>query len=675
MIDQAGAPPMTEAQRLVLLSETYLFNVLPFEQQSALASTAALRHICANDLIMRQGEVADAVLVVVSGRGEESVWEGGRSIPVALVARGEVIGEEALRRDDRSYGSTVRALEPMAVLAIPLETVLPEAGSAELGAALARDAETVDRVTFVKRATPFAALSPAAARQLAANLSSRRIEPGEYLVCEGELGDACYLVRKGRFAVEAGAGQALPLAAKPIAVLERGELVGEVSLLACEPHRASVVALEPGEVLVLRRSDLMKALAASRELAGTLTMRARLRVRPDRIGGIERHVLTRADGETITILKDPVRGAYFRLSELGAFVWDQLDGTRTIRSLVIEQMAQAHRFAPAAIAEIVAGLMVAGFVRTRTDMTSLGLALPAAAGRPLQGLRRLLVRTIAERDPVRADRVAGHLYRWLAPLTGRSALLYLAGTCLAGIALIGAGVIEAWDSGGRVPSWALAAIFFVLSLLCHEIGHALAMKALGRTVNGYGIGWYWLVPFAYVDTTDAWLAPPLARAGIALAGPFANLVLASLAAIIATSFGGGFFRDSAWLLAAVNILLCLAALSPAGDNDGAQALEQWLGSQSRTGAAPFRFILSNLAGLMAGRPISSATAGGAFAFVLHTALVAGTGFVAYHLIFESEVAGIVGERPAEAVGVVLAGLAASVIAAGSTVASSRGRPT
>jgi len=101
----------------------------------------------------------------------------------------------------------------------------------------------------------------------------------------------------------------------------------------------------------------MKALAASRDLSDALTMRARLRVRPVRADGVERHELARPDGETITILKDPVRGAYFRLSELGGFVWDRLDGTRTIRTLVIEEMTQAHRFAPAAISELVAGLM------------------------------------------------------------------------------------------------------------------------------------------------------------------------------------------------------------------------------------------------------------------------------------------------------------------------------
>jgi CRP-like cAMP-binding protein/Zn-dependent protease len=649
---------MTEAQRLALLSQTYLFGVLPEAARMALASAATLRCTSPGEFVLRQEETAEAVFVVVSGRGEESVREGDQAIPVALVSRGEVIGEEALRRPDRSYGSSVRALDGMEMLAIPLAAVQGEAGADALQAALARDAETLDRVTFVKRATPFAILPPMAARRLAADLSLRNIEAGEHLVREGEVGEACYLIRKGRFAIRSGAGQTLRQDAKPIVVLEPGELIGEVALLAGEPHRASVVALEPGEVLVLRRSALIKALAASHDLSAALTVRARLRVRPTRADGIERHELTRADGETTTILKDAGRGAYFRLSELGAFVWDRLDGTRTVRTLVIEWMTRAHRFAPAAIAEVVAGLIGAGFARTNTDAVSLGLSSPSRTARGwAQGLHRFLVHTIAERD------------RWLAPVTTRTAVFNLAGVCLAGLALIGAGLIDGWDGGDRLPSWTLATLFFAISLVCHEIGHALAMKSLGRTVNGYWIGWHWLIPFAYVDTTDAWLAPPVARAAIALAGPFANLVLASLAAMIAIAVNGELIPESAWLFTAVNVLLCVAALSPAGENDGAQALEEWLGPRTMPHTQPFRSALTTLGGMMTGRTIPLADIGAALALVLHTGAFAGTVFVGYHLTFQDAVAGIAGEQLALTAGIADGMAAAFVMAEGATAAS------
>jgi len=307
-------------------------------------------------------------------------------------------------------------------------------------------------------------------------------------------------------------------------------------------------------------------------------------------------------------------------------------------------------------------------------MASLGLSQPPdTAGAWAQGLRRLLVRTFAERDPVRADRVAERFCRWLAPLATRPAVVALAGISLAGLTLIIAAIIEVWGGRGSMPSWPLAVVFFAVGLLCHEVGHALAMKSFGRSVNGYGIGWHWFVPFAYVDTTDAWLGPPRARAAIALAGPFTNLVLASLAAFVGTAADGALVRDAAWVFAGANILLCLAALSPAGENDGAQALEEWLGPRSRRETSPFGSALATFGDLLAARTTRVAETGLAVALTLHAAVVAGTSFFVYRLLFERAVVQEVGEAISAPLGIVLAIAAAFLTVEGVTAASLRGR--
>lgn len=51
-----------------------------------------------------------------------------------------------------------------------------------------------------------------------------------------------------------------------------------------------------------------------------------------------------------------------------------------------------------------------------------------------------------------------------------------------------------------------------------------------------GIGWYWFGPVAYVDTSDMWLEGRWPRIAVSIAGPYANLVLGGLAALVADGY-------------------------------------------------------------------------------------------------------------------------------------------
>ena len=79
----------------------------------------------------------------------------------------------------------------------------------------------------------------------------KRFRRGETVVHEGEPGESLHLVRSGRLAVRVSTPDG---ATATLTVMSAGDSFGELALLGDHVRTATVVALEPGETLVLTRS-------------------------------------------------------------------------------------------------------------------------------------------------------------------------------------------------------------------------------------------------------------------------------------------------------------------------------------------------------------------------------------------------------------------------------------
>jgi putative peptide zinc metalloprotease protein len=253
----------------------------------------------------------------------------------------------------------------------------------------------------------------------------------------------------------------------------------------------------------------------------------------------------REAGETFTVLRSP-RGLYLRLTPPQRELWHAMDGTRTVAQLATHAFQRYGQLLP--VGELVAALRQAGFL----------------ADAPV-GVYRSLARTIGERTPEGWGRrvlrvLAGHQLP-IHGLDGFYAALYRAGgwllftrafAVLAAIVIV-AGLVSfvriLLDTSltttvislngsvaqGLVALW--CAVF--VSLVLHESAHALAVRHYGRTVLGGGLMLYYGLPAAYVDTSDIWRSRRRARVVVSAAGPAADLLVGSVAALAAT-----------WLLAA-----------------------------------------------------------------------------------------------------------------------------
>ncbi len=101
------------------------------------------------------------------------------------------------------------------------------------------------------------------------------IRPGEFLMREGEPGDACYVVLDGEFEVTKRSGQQEVV----IATRGAGEVLGEMSLLDHSPRFASVRALQETHVVMVTHDAFHQLLANSPTAATTMlhTVTSRLR--------------------------------------------------------------------------------------------------------------------------------------------------------------------------------------------------------------------------------------------------------------------------------------------------------------------------------------------------------------------------------------------------------------
>ena len=135
------------------------------------------------------------------------------------------------------------------------------------------------------------------------------------------------------------------------------------------------------------------------------------------------------------------------------------------------------------------------------------------------------------------------------------------------VLVIAAVIVAGGSSGVQALNVLLALGVLAVTLLIHELAHALAAKRLGLKVIDITI---W--PLGGMARMEGLSGHPTHEALVAAAGPVANLVLAAVCAFIP--------GDVAHLTAMINLILGLGNLVPAFPLDGGRLLRAWLARRS-----------------------------------------------------------------------------------------------
>ena len=119
-----------------------------------------------------------------------------------------------------------------------------------------------DDVALLERVPTLRLLGTTALRMLAIGSEQRHFARGDVLFTLGEDADAGFVVQRGAFRIEDGAGAEM--------VAGPGALIGELALIAAMPRPSTAIALEPSSVIRVARSLFQRVLesdpAAARRL-------------------------------------------------------------------------------------------------------------------------------------------------------------------------------------------------------------------------------------------------------------------------------------------------------------------------------------------------------------------------------------------------------------------------
>lgn len=232
------------------LKELALFASLSAEDWQGVLQESAKKTTETGQVLVAEGDVADAMYVILSG-AVEVYLDRDEPVTLAELGRGRVVGEQALRPGSTGRRTaSVRVREAGAVLEIPQTTFQTRILNYESNLRVLEQAaaeQLYDRT--VKSLASLRGLHPGPDM---AQLSRRRYQPGEVVIQYGAPGDAAYFVLSG-----------FALATRPSPdgsneVLSRigpGQCFGELALIESKPRSATVTADGPLEALRVE-SDL-----------------------------------------------------------------------------------------------------------------------------------------------------------------------------------------------------------------------------------------------------------------------------------------------------------------------------------------------------------------------------------------------------------------------------------
>jgi len=582
--------------RIKIIKEVPFFSSFSSEALYELAELMEDRVYYPNEVVVSQGEVVNSIYIVFQGRAEvivEMIIDKQKFLcPVCTLDKNDSIGlsKEGFFSTTGIRAATVTALTELHTLYIELVPFYEFLKKYPLSDDKAQQiSENLLYMNFIKHLEPFASLSAEAIQTLIKKIHKKTYIAGDIIFHQGDLGDVCYLIASGQIEIILCNVEGKE---RILATLNSSELFGEQAILTDAPRSATARALTDCILLSISRDELNQLFLDKEQVRKEIVGLMMERQRPIRNPHISIYKHHNADGELIITLKDTLHPNYYRLSVEGLFIWEKLDGEHSIQEITLDFFKEFKRFSPQSIYDLVIRLAHDGFVNiAKLKQTKDQQNLPYWV-KISSSIRKIMEYRVPLTDPDKLltqwyNNGVCYFFTWPAQIL--CFLLVLLG--VAGFIKLGSSVPSLL--GNIAHPVLLFFYFFVIDMFIvplHELGHAFATKYFGKEVNQFGIGWFWIGPIAYTDTSDMWLSGKWPRVVVNFAGLYVNAILAGISILIAYFSGNPHVTIFFWLYALVSYYNMLANLNPTQELDGYYILMDVLDKPNLREAAIFWLI-------------------------------------------------------------------------------------
>lgn len=260
--------------------------------------------------------------------------------------------------------------------------------------------------------------------------------------------------------------------------------------------------------------------------------------RPKIAGDLEIKRFERRSGEPYYMIANPRDLVHYSLDENDYQLLQLMDGTRTVKEIVVERLQGGGDIELGGVADLVFTLLSENFLEERwvdvDAMLKRELDPKSRRARMQKFAKTLSVEWKGAQAPVKW--LHDHGLRWALTKPFLLLTMFLS---LAGVVIFGLNV----NSGRFTLTGSSLAIGFLVLLLIdyfmvvvHETGHALVLVHNGRRLKGAGFSIYFGVPSFYVDSSDGLMMEPNKRVVQAFAGPYGQSLGAGVASILAWAF-------------------------------------------------------------------------------------------------------------------------------------------
>lgn len=560
------------SERGALIHAFPFFSALSIEQTKALVLLMQELRYAKGEVVVTQDALVDSVYFIVKGTAEVthlSEYKGKKILtPIATLQANESIGlnDTGFFSPTGKRTATVTASSELLLLALDLKDLHHFLQKNKLESEMYAAAEQMLRMQLIKESLPFNKLTHARLQWLCEKVESLTVPSGTIIFNQGDKGDKCYLVRSGKIEIIAHEENDFK---HRLAILKPPALFGEATLITQQPRNAMARAVEDSHLLVLSLEHVNELLEKDKNVAEMFMTLMVDRSRPARKPQVKEYPRTMPDGQTIVILKNQDNASYFKLSQEGWFIWQQMNGQQTLLEITMALANQYQVFSPNMVVALISRLAHADFVSNVSIM-------------PLHFEKKTLFTALFSRlqSILEFRMIFRKADYWLTKIYDKGAKFLFArwGQILLACVALGGFIVFLVTENHIVDllrtlhaSWLIFVCMFPLTLLTaalHELGHALGTKSFGRHVHSMGVGWNWVRPIAFTDTTDMWLDACSHRVIVNLAGLYANVIVAGLCSLLILLIPSLYAQAFLWLFAMTTYLKGFALLNPAQDVDG-----------------------------------------------------------------------------------------------------------